>query len=76
MIKINFEVETEHGMFKDALSLEDDHGLTDLQIEELKQQRVDDWISHITTIVPDTGEREPSPMPHELLGHKLQQISN
>lgn len=47
-MKIDFEFQTEHGLFRDALNLPDDHGLTDAQIEALKQERVDNWIAIVT----------------------------
>jgi hypothetical protein len=48
MLKIDFEFQTEHGLYRDALYLPDDHGLTDDQIEAMKQQRVDNWIAFVT----------------------------
>lgn len=48
MIKIDFSFETDYGSFKDALYLPDDHSLTVSEIDALKQQRVDDWITSIT----------------------------
>ena len=48
MIKIDFEVETEHGIFRDALHLPDDHSFTDTEIEAMKQERVNNWIDFIT----------------------------
>jgi len=43
-MKINFEIPTQYGVFRDALYLSDDHGLSDQEIEALKQARVDNWI--------------------------------
>lgn len=48
-MKIDFEFQTEYGVFKDALHLSDDHTLTDQEIESLKQERVDAWISIVTS---------------------------
>ena len=48
MIKIDFEFDTSHGVFRDALHLPDDHGLTDEQIDALKAERRDNWIAAIT----------------------------
>ena len=56
MIKIDFSFDTEHGVFKDAISLPDDHTLTESEIEEMKQQRVDAWISIITTPAIEEGQ--------------------
>ena len=47
-MKIDFEFQTEHGLFRDALHLPDDHGLTDAQIEVMKQERRDNWIAIVT----------------------------
>lgn len=57
MLKIDFEFQTEHGLFRDALHLPDDHGLTDAQIEAMKEQRRDNWIAVVTSPPPD----EPAP---------------
>lgn len=47
-VKIVFEFQTPYGVYRDALHLLPDHGLTDEQIETLKQERVDNWIAVIT----------------------------
>ena len=49
MVKIDFEIETKYGTYRDALHLEDDHGLSEEQIEAMKQQRADNWVTHIDT---------------------------
>jgi len=49
-MKIIFEFQTEHGIFRDALHLPDDHGMSDAQIEVMKQQRVDNWIAAVTAL--------------------------
>lgn len=48
-MKIDFEFQTEYGLFRDALHLPDDHGLTDEQIEAMKQERVSNWIAVVST---------------------------
>lgn len=57
MIKIDFEFDTEHGVFRDALHLSDDHGMSDAEIEAMKEQRRDSWIAIVTAppveIVPE-----------------------
>ena len=45
MIKIDFEFDTPHGVFRDALHLPDDHGMTDDEIQAMKQQRLDNWLA-------------------------------
>jgi hypothetical protein len=47
-MKIDFEFDTPHGVFRDALHLPDDHTLTDEQIEAMKVERVNNWIAAIT----------------------------
>ena len=47
-MKIDFEFQTEYGVFRDALHLPDDHTFTDEEIQAMKQQRVDNWIAVIT----------------------------
>ena len=43
-IKIDFEFTTPYGMFRDALHLPADHGLSDEELEALKQERLSNWI--------------------------------
>lgn len=45
MIKIDFEVTTERGLYRDALWLKDDHGLSDAEIADMKQARVNNWLA-------------------------------
>jgi hypothetical protein len=47
-MKIDFEFDTPHGLFRDALHLPDDHTFTDEEIQAMKQQRVDNWIAVVT----------------------------
>lgn len=43
MIKIDFEFDSPHGVFRDALHLPEDHTFTDDEIQTMKQQRYDNW---------------------------------
>lgn len=52
MTKIDFEFDTPHGMFRDALHLPDDHTFTDEEVQAMKQQRVDNWIAVVTAPPP------------------------
>jgi hypothetical protein len=45
MIKIDFEFDSPYGVFRDALHLPDDHGLSEAQTEALKQERLDNWLA-------------------------------
>ena len=47
-MKIDFSFSSQYGTFSDALHLPNDHGLSDEQIETMKQQRFDNWIDVIT----------------------------
>lgn len=48
-MKIDFEFDTPHGKFADALHLPDDHKFTDAEIQTMKEQRRDTWIAVVTT---------------------------
>ena len=58
MIKIDFEFQTPHGKFADALHLPDDHTFTDDEIQAMKQQRVDNWIAVVTAPPVETPPEE------------------
>jgi len=47
-MKIDFEFDTPHGLFRDALHLPDDHTLSPEEIQLLKEERVDNWIAVVT----------------------------
>lgn len=47
-MKIDFEFQTDYGIFRDALYLPDDHGMTDDQIEAMKTKRRDNWIAIVS----------------------------
>lgn len=47
MIKIDFQFETENGRFCDALHLPEDHGYSDQQIEDMKAERLNNWLTAI-----------------------------
>jgi hypothetical protein len=45
MIKIDFEyIESETNIFRDAIVLEDNHNLSNEQIEQIKQERIERWL--------------------------------
>lgn len=57
MIKIDFEFDTPHGVFRDALHLPEDHTFTDDEIQAMKEQRRDNWIAIVTApSVENSGE--------------------
>lgn len=55
-MKIDFEIETQYGVFRDALYLEDGHQLTEEEINALKQERLDNWLYIIEN--PPEPQRE------------------
>ena len=52
MVKIDFSFSSQYGTFSDALHLPDDYGLSDKQIEAMKQARFDNWIAVVTAPPP------------------------
>lgn len=47
MISIDFEFESQYGRYADALLLPDDHGLSNEEIEQMKQQRFTSWLASV-----------------------------
>ena len=47
-MKIDFSFDTDHGKFVDAIVLTDDHTFSDAEIEDMKQQRLDNWIAVVS----------------------------
>lgn len=58
MIKIDFEFDTPHGVFRDALHLPNDHTFTDADIQAMKEQRRDNWIAIVTAPPVETPAEE------------------
>jgi hypothetical protein len=62
LISIPFQIEDpQHGLYSDTLYLEDDHTFSDADIEAMKQERFNNWITFITTppaIITDTPTDE------------------
>ena len=50
MVKIDFEFDSPYGVFRDALHLPDDHGLSDDEIQAMKQQRFDNWLAIVNPV--------------------------
>lgn len=52
-MKIDFEIQTDYGMFRDALYFPDDQPLpNDAEIETMKQERVNNWVDYIKNPPP------------------------
>ena len=64
MVKIDFDFDTPHGVFRDALHLPDDHTFTEAEIQAMKEQRRDNWIA-IVTAPPAESVEEPAPVIEE-----------
>ena len=62
MIKVDFEITGEHGTFRDCIVLPENHGMSDAEIEAIKQKRYADWVAVITTVeeepIEETAEGE------------------
>jgi hypothetical protein len=56
MIKIEFEFDSEHGVYRDAIVLPDDHTLIISEIESIKIQRFENWKAHIVAASEVTEE--------------------
>lgn len=48
MIQITYEFESDHGTFRDAIYLPEDHTFTDSEIEAMKKDRFDRWYEGVT----------------------------
>lgn len=48
MIQITFEFQTDYGVFRDALWLPENHTYSDEEIEQMKIQRRDNWITVVS----------------------------
>jgi hypothetical protein len=51
-MKIDFEFQTKHGVFRDALHLPDNHGYSEEEIQAMKEQRRDNWIDIVDNPPP------------------------
>lgn len=46
-MQIRFQYQTKYGIFGDSLNLPDDHTYTDAELETMKEQRRDLWLSYM-----------------------------
>lgn len=56
MVSIDFEIVRDGNVFRDAIVLPDDHGLTDKQIEAIKESRYALWLDAINTPAEEQTE--------------------
>jgi len=45
MINFDFSFDSKYGGYSDSIWLEDDHTFTDQEIEDMKQQRFNRWLT-------------------------------
>jgi hypothetical protein len=57
-MKIDFEFQTKHGLFRDALHLADDHTFTEAEIEAMKVARCDAWLAVVTAPPVEEPEKD------------------
>ena len=57
-MKIDFEFDTDFGVFRDALHLPDDQQFTDAEIDAMKQQRLDNWLAVVNAPAIETPVEE------------------
>ena len=62
-MQIIFTFDTPFGSFCDALHLPDDHGLTEGQLEAMKQERLTNWLAVV------------NPSPEQIEATRLQQLA-
>ena len=53
-MQIIFTFKTQYGAFTDALYLDEDHTLTEAEVDAMKQERLSNWIAMIES--PPTEE--------------------
>lgn len=56
MVSIDFDIVRDGNVFKDAIVLPDDNGLTDEQINAIKEDRYTAWLEVINTPVEEQTE--------------------
>lgn len=71
MFKIDFERETRHGIYRDAITLPDDHLMTEAQINAIIQERVDGWVAYMD----NPPEPPPEPEYIEIDGVQYQKVT-
>lgn len=65
MIKIDFEFDSQYGVFRDAIHLPDDHQFTDVEIASMKQQRFDNWLAIVNPPLVEVAAAEEIPVQGE-----------
>lgn len=69
MEKIIFEFTTKHGVYRDALHLPLNHGLSEEEINTMKQERLNNWLAIVEAPPPP-----PPPNTVEIDGVKYEKV--
>lgn len=56
MITIQFEMTQDDKVFRDAIVLPDDHGLSDAEIDAMKKKRFTDWLAVLSAAAEEHQE--------------------
>jgi hypothetical protein len=56
MPKIDFELMSEYGKYRDAIVLPENHNLSDSEMEAIKNDRFEAWKSHISLSLEEPQE--------------------
>jgi hypothetical protein len=56
MTKIDFEITQDGQTFRDALYLQDDHGLTEDEIHLMQMERFNNWIAFVAAASQEVAE--------------------
>ncbi len=57
---IEFEYQTTYGIFRDALHLPDDHGLSQEQIQAMQEERLNNWLAIVDSASNFDAEQTPA----------------
>lgn len=57
---IEFEYQTTYGIFRDALHLPDDHGLSQEQIQAMQEERLNNWLAIVDNASNSSEEQTPA----------------
>lgn len=57
MVKIDFEFETQFGVFRDALHLIEDRVYSHEEIQAMKTKRFNDWLAIIQNPSPESSDQ-------------------
>jgi hypothetical protein len=55
-MKIDFEFESNYGVYRDAIYLDDNHSLTEQDIEAMKLERFNNWVYAVENPPPSATE--------------------